>query len=150
MIKQSEQKGLIVSTSPEATPAWQELVSHCDWPALLAANARRVHKQFALVSPACVLFWLETTEQLKPTAKLIEWTRSWRAELPCVVLAGDVPDRAESIVRSAGAHVFLSDDGTRTSWSSLPIFVEPECQEAGDRQYLKVPPTPSDDRTHLT
>lgn len=107
MVSEPHNFGLIVSTSAHCSAPLDDLIACCDWPVLLAANARRLQQVFDRQLHDCVLFWLEARQQVTPTAKLVEWMRERQRETYRVAVAYRLDCDVEAALRTAGVHCYL-------------------------------------------
>jgi hypothetical protein len=108
MVTKISPLGLIVATRKEVTPPLDNVVRCCGWPLLLEATPRRLAHELALRKPECVLFWLEDRAALSPTERLVSWSRERGTRPHRVAVAYRMDANAEAVLRSAGAHSFLS------------------------------------------
>jgi hypothetical protein len=133
MVTHNFAAGLIATTRADVSPPLNELVDHCGWPLLVAANPRRLGRELSLHNPACVLFWLEDRHSVEATAQLVAWSRNRGARPYRVAVAFRMEAEVEEVLRAAGAHSFLPITGrsARSVADALwPLLKEPAASAA--------------------
>lgn len=118
MVATLSPSGLIATTRAALTPQLDELATSCRWPVVLEATPRRLQRELASHSPECLVFWLDELAAIEPIARLITWARQRGARPLRVAVACDIAGDAESTLRAAGAHGFLSLHGLAASAAS--------------------------------
>src|SRR5687767_15949518 len=107
MIRTIQSPGLIVSTAPHGTAAFDELVSCLDWPMVIAASPLRVRDELSPNELQCLLFWLEDQRETSATVNLLTWLRERLPRVYRIVIAYRIDARVEPIIRGAGVQVYL-------------------------------------------
>ncbi len=108
MVTESTSQGLIVSTSPRAAAALDELIVCCGWPVLLQATPQRFRRELLLGVPKLSLFWLDDERDVATTVQLLSWLGTYQPAVRRVAVGYQLPANVEVAVRSAGAHMYLA------------------------------------------
>ena len=115
MVTESSRQGLIVSTSPLATPALREVIDFCGWPVLLQTTPRQFRREMLLGVPKLSLFWLDDDRYVGTTVQLLSWLAMCEPAVRRIAIGYRLAANIEVAVRSAGAHLYLAADGNLRS-----------------------------------
>ena len=107
MIRTIQSPGLIVSTAPHGTAAFDALVSCLEWPVVVAASPRRVRDELPLNELQCLLFWLEDQREINATVNLLTWLRERSPRVYRIAIAYRIDARVEPLIRGAGVQMYL-------------------------------------------
>ena len=111
MAQQNTHRGIIVAQAARQSALVDELISLCDWPVLARPSLRALAQHIDLHHPLCLLFWLETADDISPAAALVSRLRD-RGPRPYRIAVAHCLDQAvEHTLRSAGVHSYFADAG---------------------------------------
>ena len=123
MLTAPSTQGLIVSVSPLATPALEEVSGYCGWPVLMHATPLELRREMLRCIPRTSLFWLDDERYVGVTAELMSWLATWEPAVRRIAIAYRLATDVEVAMRSAGVHLYLAaDDDLR---SVLEVAVAP-------------------------
>jgi hypothetical protein len=107
MIRTIQAPGLIISTAPRRTAAFEEFVTCLDWPVIISASPRRICDELLTNELQCLLFWLEDQRELSATVNLLTWLRQRSPRVYRIAIAYRIDARVEPMIRRAGVHMYL-------------------------------------------
>jgi hypothetical protein len=125
MISQITRRGLIVTPARRTSDLVEELISHFNWPVLLAPNLRLLLQQIEVTAPHCLLFWLDRTHDIDQALRLIARLRDRGPRPYRIAIAHQLQADAEPTIRAAGVHSLLWTNGNMSAFvkdTLLPVL----------------------------
>lgn len=136
MVNENTRGGLIVAQASEATERLHELVALSEWPLLLRPSVRVLLQHIDACRPACLLFWLETANDIASTAEIVARLRDRGPRPYRIALAHSLKPNIEETFRAAGVHSYFAVNGSLHSLyhEALLPFVESQ-RVTGGREH---------------
>jgi len=126
MVNEINRGGLIVAQAAQTTALLDELIALSEWPLLLRPSVRALLQQIDACRPACLLFWLETADEITSTSELVARLRDRGPRPYRIAFAHCLSGNVEQTFRTAGVHSYFAVNGNLHSLfqETLLPFVE--------------------------
>jgi hypothetical protein len=112
MVLEIARRGLIVSPARRTSDLVEELISQLDWPVLFEPSIRLLFQQIEVMTPECLLFWLDETHDIDQALQLIARLRDRGSRPYRFAIAHQLRADAEPAIRAAGVHTVLNTNGS--------------------------------------